>query len=321
MSVSFSKSVLITYEEWLSPDNGVDDDDVAVVTDESQYLDLVRTILNRGSATRGRNGSTKCVFGTTMRFSLLGGTMPLLTTKRVAWKTCFKELLWFIRGSTNVAELQRDGVHIWDGNSTREFLDARGLSQYAEGDVGPVYGHQWRHFGAPYVDCHTDYSGQGVDQLQYIIDQLKTVEGRTSRRLVLSSWNPAQLDAMALPPCHVLVQFHVRDNAYLSCALYQRSGDVGLGLPFNIASYSFLTHLLAAHCGLVAEEFVYVLGNAHIYEEHEEALRQQLTRTPVPFPKLSIDSIHPSIENYGLDDIRWVEPYVCEAAIPMKMIP
>jgi len=205
---------------------------------ETQYLQLIRDILDHGSLENSRNGNTKSLFGYSMRFSLADGTLPLLTTKSVAWKTCFRELMWFIRGETDNKKLQSMGVHIWNGNSTREFLDSRGLHTREVDDLGPIYGHQWRHFNADYVDSGTDYSGKGVDQLAEIIRQLSSVEGRTSRRLIMSAWNPCQLDEMALPPCHILAQFNVRENKYLSCALYQRSGDVGLGVPFNIASYS-----------------------------------------------------------------------------------
>lgn len=287
---------------------------------EIQYLNLIRDILNKGSREKGRNGDTISIFGYSMRFSLRDGELPLLTTKKVAWKTCFRELMWFIRGSTNNQELVDQNVHIWDANASREFLDSRNLKHREVNDLGPVYGHQWRHFNAPYDTCHTDYNGKGIDQLQYIIDQLKTEEGRTSRRLVMSAWNPCQIDEMALPPCHVLAQFYVRENKYLSCSLYQRSGDVGLGVPFNIASYSFLTHIIAAHCGLVAEEFVYFLGNAHIYSEHEQTLLEQLTRIPKPFPKIRITRTHDKIDDYKVEDIEWLEPYEHHSEIKMKMV-
>lgn len=288
--------------------------------DEYQYLGLIRNILSKGSTEHGRNGSTKSLFGYSMRFSLADGQWPLLTTKRVAWKTCAHELLWFIRGSTNNQELIDKGVHIWDANASRTFLDSRGLHNNAVNDLGPVYGHQWRHFNAPYHDCHTDYTGQGVDQLQQIIDALKTPEGRTSRRLVMSAWNPCHLDQMALPPCHVLVQFHVRDHRYLSCALYQRSGDVGLGVPFNIASYSLLTHIVAKHCGLETEDFVYFLGNAHIYEGHVAALEQQILREPYPFPRINIDRAHDRIEDYQVSDIVFDTPYRYHETLKMDMV-
>jgi thymidylate synthase len=212
------------------------------IHDENQYLNLIKDILEHGDMVKGRNGFAKTVIGSSMHFSLENNTIPILTTKKVAWKTCLKELLWFIRGSTSNKELQAENVKIWNGNASREFLDSRNLHHLEENDLGPVYGHQWRHFNAYYKNCEEDYSGEGVDQLQYIIDNLKNPETRTSRRLVMSAWNPVQLDEMALPPCHVLVQFNVTKQNRLSCSLYQRSGDVGLGVPFNIASYSFLTH-------------------------------------------------------------------------------
>ena len=288
---------------------------------EEQYLQLIRDILENGHDHCGRNGHTKSLFGNMMRFSLKDGTIPLLTTKKVAWKTCFKELIWFIRGCTDNKDLQKQNVHIWDGNSTREFLDSRGLTENEEGDLGPVYGHQWRHFNAEYIDKYTDYTGKGIDQLQYIIDQLKTEEGRTSRRLIMSAWNPCQLDKMALPPCHVLCQFNVRsegDKHYLSCALYQRSCDVGLGVPFNIASYSFLTHLIAKECGLIAEDFVYFMGNTHIYNDHIEALRIQIERKPFPFPKIEITH-KKHLENYTVSDITWNTEYKSHETIKMNM--
>jgi thymidylate synthase len=289
-------------------------------TEEIQYLQLIQHILNNGTLEKGRNGNTKSIFGYSMRFSLKDGCLPLLTTKQVAWKACFHELMWFIRGSTDNALLNDKNVHIWDANSTREFLDSRGLTNNEVNDLGPIYGHQWRHFNAEYIDCHTDYEGKGIDQLQYIIDQLKTEEGRTSRRLVMSAWNPCQIDKMALPPCHVLIQFNVREGKYLSCSLYQRSGDVGLGVPFNIASYSFLTHILARHCDLVPEDFVYFLGNAHIYESHIPVLQEQVFRNPYPFPKILIKNKHDNINDYNIDDIEWREPYKYHKALKMDMV-
>jgi len=287
--------------------------------DERQYCNLVWDILGYGTVEDTRNGITHSVFGAGMHFSLGGGTLPLLTTKRVAWVTCLKELLWFVSGSTDNAVLKSQGVHIWDGNASREFLDGRGLTHLQENDLGPVYGHQWRHFNAPYATCDTDYGGQGVDQLEQIIAMLKDPAQRTSRRMVLSAWNPQQLDEMALPPCHVLVQFNVSGGNLLSCALYQRSGDIGLGVPFNIASYALLTHLLAHHCGLQAHEFVYHLGNAHIYQEHVPALKIQIEREPYPFPTLKIvGAPKDKIEDYIPADFV-VHNYACHGAIKMQM--
>lgn len=287
---------------------------------ESQYIDLITDILSNGTDEISRNGQVRSVFGRSMRFSLNDGQIPLLTTKRVAWKTCFEELMWFIKGSTDNAKLQDKNVHIWDGNSTREFLDSRGLHEREVGDLGPVYGHQWRHFNAKYANCSTDYSNQGVDQLQYIIDGLKNPETRSSRRHVMSAWNPEQLDEMALPPCHVLTQFHVREGKYLSCAMYQRSGDVGLGVPFNIASYSFLTHILAKHCDLIPDGLFYCLGDAHIYETHIEPLKTQISREPFEFPKICISNKHENIEAYTIDDIEWKTVYNHHKSVKMDMV-
>jgi thymidylate synthase len=262
---------------------------MSVNSEEMQYLNLIQKILEKGTLEKGRNGNTISIFGESMRFSLENGKIPILTTKKTAWKTCLKELLWFIRGETDNKILQQQGVHIWDGNTTREFLDSRGLKLYPESMAGPIYGYQWRDFGASY-NCFTgksldaEHPFDGVDQLQYIIDQLKNPEARNSRRLILTAWNPKQLDQMALPPCHIMCQFNVHDGNKLSCAMLQRSNDECCGTPFNIASYSFLTHLLAKHCGLEAYEFVYFKGNCHIYEEHIEGAKMQLLRDPFPFP-------------------------------------
>jgi thymidylate synthase len=287
--------------------------------EEKQYLDLITDILYNGSLDEGRNGKVLSVFGKTMRFSLQNNTIPILTTKKVAWKTCLKELLWFIKGHTDNKILQEQNVKIWDVNASREFLDSRNLQHLQENDLGPVYGHQWRHFNAPYKDCNTDYTGEGIDQLQYIIEQLKNPETRNSRRLIMTAWNPCQLNKMALPPCHILVQFNVRDGKYLSCSLYQRSGDVGLGVPFNIASYSFLTHIMAKHCVLEAEDFVYFLGNAHIYENHIEVLQNQILREPFPFPKIQIKTAHENINDYEMTDIEWISEYKSHETLKMKM--
>jgi thymidylate synthase len=294
--------------------------------DEYQYLNLVNDILENGIMEKGRNGNTLSVFGAAMHFSLENGKIPILTTKKTAWKTCLKELLWFIRGDTNNEHLQDEGVHIWDGNASREFLDSRGLVNNRVGDLGPIYGHQWRYFNADYKTCDADYSGQGVDQLQEIIDTLKNPETRTSRRMVMTAWNPCKLNEMALPPCHIMCQFNVTEGNKLSCSMYQRSGDVGLGVPFNIASYSFLTHLLAKHTGLEAHDFVYFLGNCHIYEEHIEPLKEILKRDPYEFPTLRINikdiqtrETRENISDYKVEDFE-VTGYKSHEVIKMPMI-
>ena len=286
--------------------------------DENQYLNLIEDILNHGVLVNGRNGNALTVCGSSMHFSLENKILPLLTTKKLAWKTCLRELLWFISGSTSNKILQSKNVKIWNGNASREFLDSRGLSNLEEGDLGPVYGHQWRHFNAKYDNCSSTYKGSVVDQLEYIIQQLKDPEKRYSRRLIMSAWNPCQLDEMALPPCHILVQFNVLPPNKLSCSLYQRSGDVGLGVPFNIASYSFLTHLIAKHCGLEAYEFIYHLGNCHIYDDHIEVLKSHLVRQPYEFPILEIENIYENIENYTENDFKVIN-YKSHEIIKMEM--
>ena len=286
--------------------------------DEYQYLNLIHDIIEERHEHISRNGSTLSIFGAGMVFSLDQGRIPILTTKQMAWKTCLKELLWFIQGKTDNRLLNDVGVRIWDDNASRDFLESRGLSHYADGDLGPIYGHQWRHFNAEYKDYGTDYAGKGVDQLAEIIRCLKHPTERFSRRLIMSAWNPCQLNEMALPPCHILCQFNVDNMNRLSCALYQRSGDVGLGVPFNIASYSFLTHLLAKHCGLVAHEFVYYLGNAHIYDDHVEVLKTQLLRRPFSFPLVEISVLRDDINDYTFEDFR-VLNYQSYDSLKMKM--
>ncbi len=287
--------------------------------EENQYLNLINDILVYGNKEKGRNGETLAIFGAAMHFSLEDGVIPLLTTKKVAWKTCLKELLWFIKGSTDNKLLKEQNVKIWNGNGSREFLDSRGLTHYEEDDLGPVYGWQWRRFNQDYKGCKEEPLNNGVgDQLANIISQLKNPETRNSRRLVMSAWNPLQLDEMALPPCHVLVQFNVFDSDKLSCSLYQRSGDVGLGVPFNIASYSFLTHIIAKHCGLKAMEFNYFLGNAHIYDDHIEPLKKQLYNVPHIFPRIEVIKNHDKIDNFCVEDIKIID-YIHFESIKMEM--
>lgn len=268
--------------------------------EEYQYLRLIKSVIENGVERSDRTGvGTKSTFGTMMRFSLENDKFPLLTTKRVFWRGVAEELLWFISGSTNACELSKKGVHIWDANGSKEFLKNCGLGHREEGDLGPVYGFQWRHFGAEYVDKHTDYTGKGVDQLANCIDLIK--KNPTSRRIVMSAWNPAALPEMALPPCHMFCQFYVADGA-LSCMMYQRSADLGLGVPFNIASYALLTILVAQVCNLRAKEFIHVIGDAHVYLNHVEGLTKQLTREPLPFPKLKIRPEIKSIDDFTFED-------------------
>lgn len=316
--------------------------------EEYQYLNLLEDILENGTWEDGRNGRTKSVFGRSMRFSLKDGKIPILTTKKTAWKTCLKELLWFIRGETDNKLLKDQVVHIWDANGSREFLDSRGLTDYEVDELGPIYGYQWRNFNKPYFsnkhkkeihekihECYNNgtldlnpelendfeqmLNRKGVDQLQQIIDALKDPTQRTSRRLVMTAWNPCQLDQMALPPCHILCQFNVHDGNKLSCAMMQRSNDECCGTPFNIASYSFLTHFLAKHCGLEAYEFVYFKGNCHIYEDHIEGAKIQLQRDPYPFPTVSIKQVRENINDYQVEDFE-IHNYQHHPQIKFQMV-
>lgn len=272
--------------------------------EEYQYLNLIKDIIATGVRKDDRTGvGTISKFGTQMKFSLRDGVIPLLTTKRVYWKGVVEELLWFIKGDTNATNLAKKGVNIWNANGTREFLDSRGLKHREEGDLGPVYGFQWRHFGAKYVDMHTDYTGQGIDQLKEVIHKIKT--NPNDRRIVMTAWNPSDLDQMALPPCHMFCQFYVA-NGELSCMLYQRSCDMGLGVPFNIASYALLTMAIAHVCGLKGGEFVHSMGDYHVYTNHVERLQEQLTRTPKQFPTLRINPEVTDIEQFSYEDFELV---------------
>jgi len=231
-----------------------------------------------------------------------------------------KELLWFIRGETNNKILKEQGVHIWDANGSREFLDSRGLTNYEVDELGPIYGRQWRQFNALCDPYGKRYDGsRGIDQLQQIIDALKDPKERFSRRLIMTAWNPCQLDQMALPPCHILCQFNVHDGNKLSCTMYQRSCDFFLGSCFNIASYSLLTHLLAKHCGLEVYEFIYFMGNVHLYENAIDAAELQITREPYEFPTVSIKEVRENINDYQFSDFE-IHNYKSHEAIKVEMV-
>jgi thymidylate synthase len=249
------------------------------------YLDLVQRILDEGVEKSDRTGTgTISVFGHQMRFDLAEG-FPLLTTKKVHTRSVFGELLWFLRGDTNVRWLQERGITIWD-----EWADENG-------DLGPVYGAQWRSWPTP--------AGEHIDQLRQVIDQIRT--NPDSRRLVVSAWNPVDIPEMALAPCHALFQFYVSEGR-LSCQLYQRSADVFLGVPFNIASYALLTHMVAQVTGLEVGDFVHTLGDAHLYLNHLDQAREQLTRTPRALPRLVLNPEVREIDAFELEDIA-VEAY------------
>ncbi|PHH88645.1 hypothetical protein CDD83_7263 [Cordyceps sp. RAO-2017] len=317
--------------------------------EEHQYLDLVREVLDQGEHRPDRTGTgTYSIFAPRPLKFLLNKDgipiLPLLTTKRVFLRAVVAELLWFIEGNTSSLALSEAGVKIWDGNGSREFLDSVGLSHRELGDLGPVYGFQWRHFGAEYVDAKTDYTGKGVDQLADVIRKLR--ETPYDRRIILSAWNPKDLKSMALPPCHMFAQFYVsyprakksptatnghdeaalaedgreeKPKGHLHCQLYQRSCDMGLGVPFNIASYALLTHMLAHVCDLVPGSFTHVMGDAHVYIDHVEALKEQLERDPRDFPQLEIvREKGGSIDGWKPEDFV-VKGYNPHKSIPMKM--
>lgn len=260
-----------------------------------QYLELLERALNKGNDRIERTGvGTRAVFGHQMRFDLAKG-FPLLTTKKLHTKSIVHELLWFLSGDTNIKYLKENGVSIWD-----EWADKNG-------DLGPVYGRQWRSWAAP--------DGRAIDQIAWIVDEIK--KNPYSRRLVVSAWNPADLDQMALAPCHCLFQFFVADGR-LSCQLYQRSGDIFLGVPFNIASYALLTEMMAQACDLKAGDFVLTLGDAHLYANHMNQAREQLDRAPGPLPKLKLNPETKNIFDFRYDDIT-IADYQAQAHIKARV--
>lgn len=263
------------------------------------YLDLLQRILSDGVDRDDRTGTgTRSVFGHQMRFNLAEG-FPLLTTKKVHLRSIIHELLWFLRGETHVASLQAAGVTIWDEWATTEQTARFGREP---GDLGPIYGHQWRNFGASY-DENGNPRRDGVDQIAQLIAQIRT--NPNSRRLLVTGWNPLEADKVALPPCHTLFQFYVA-NGKLSCQLYQRSGDVFLGVPFNIASYSLLTMMIARLTDLEPGDFVHTLGDAHLYHNHFEQAQLQLSRDPRPLPEMRILRTPESIDGFRFEDFELV---------------
>lgn len=276
--------------------------------EEYQYLNVLRNVSQFGIEKPNRTkNNTKSIFGNMMKFTLYEidetnseivykRILPLLTTKNMSKssKIIFEELIFFVKGQTNNKILKDKGVHIWDANGSRQFLDSIGLNHFEEDDLGEIYGAQWRHFGANYINCHTDYTNQGIDQLQWVIDEIK--RNPYSRRLIVSSWNPLALKNMCLPPCHTMFQFNVEPDLsgdltpkFLSCSLYQRSCDLPLGCPFNIASYATLTHIIADLTGLIAKEFIYFTADTHIYCDQLPLISEQISRKPYPFPNLEFD--------------------------------
>ena len=264
-----------------------------------QYLDLLTHILNTGTDKGDRTGTgTRSVFGHQMRFDLSQG-FPLLTTKKVHFRSIAIELLWFLKGDTDVKYLQDNKVTIWDEWATAEQTARFGRQA---GDLGAVYGHQWRNFGAS-KNADNSYNADGFDQISWLINEIKT--NPNSRRLIISGWNPKEAGEVALPPCHTLFQFFVADGK-LSCQLYQRSADVFLGVPFNIASYALLTHMVAQVCGLDVGEFIWTGGDTHLYSNHFEQAKLQLTREPLPLCQLKLNPDIDDIFNFTYDDIKIV---------------
>ena len=259
--------------------------------DMTQYLALMQDILDNGASKTDRTGTgTLSVFGRQLRFDLSQG-FPLVTTKKLHFRSIIYELLWFFMGDTNIKYLNDNGVSIWD-----EWADENG-------ELGPVYGSQWRSWPAP--------NGESIDQITKVLDQIKNKPD--SRRHIVSAWNPAEVDKMALPPCHALFQFYVAEGK-LSCQLYQRSADYFLGVPFNIASYSLLTHMVAQQCGLQAGEFIWTGGDVHLYANHIEQAKVQLSRVPFPLPHLKIGRKPASLFEYGYGDFEIVD-YQCHPGI------
>ncbi|QHR78495.1 thymidylate synthase [Lymphocystis disease virus 4] len=270
---------------------------------EQGYLNQLKYILTNGKPKKDRTGiGTLSVFGLQNRYDL--SRFPLFTTKKMFWRGIVEELLWFLGGSTNSLKLSEKSVHIWDAHGSRSNLDRLGFSHRIEGDLGPIYGFQWRHFGARYINCNIDYKDQGIDQLQKIINTLKT--NPDDRRILMTAWNPVDIDQSVLPPCHILCQFYAVDNV-LSCQCYQRSADMGLGVPFNVASYALLTYLIAQAVDMKPGEFIHTLGDAHIYFDHIEALKEQSTRTVNPSPILMIKKKSKDLRDFMFKDFELLD--------------
>jgi thymidylate synthase len=264
---------------------------------DNVYKQLVEDVLKNGDQKHDRTGTgTISVFGRQVRFDLNKG-FPLLTTKKIHWKSVVHELLWFLKGDTNIKYLKDNGVRIWN-----EWADA-------DGNLGPVYGKQWRRWDV--LDGGSSY----IDQIARVIEQIK--ETPDSRRIIVSAWNVSDIDDMALQPCHTMFQFYV-SNGKLSCQLYQRSADLGLGVPFNIASYALLTHMIAHVCGLKVGEFVHTFGDLHIYNDHIDALKMQIERNSFPMSKIQLNSAITDIDDFGFDDIQLLD-YVSHPVIKMKV--
>ena len=270
---------------------------------ETQYLALLQNLLD-SKERQTRNSQTLSSFGKRIVIDMKDDTVPLLTTKRMAWKTIIRELLWFVRGDTDNQKLIDEKVYIWTGNSSRQFLDSRGLINREVNDLGPIYGFQWRHSGATYKDCHTSYKGQGVDQLEYCRKLI--IDDPTSRRIIFTAWNTIDIPKMALPPCHILGQWYVDDDK-LSLQVYQRSGDAFLGVPFNLFSYSVLLYMMAHLTNKKVGALFYILGDAHIYEKHIDVVKMQLSQPIHNPPTFKIVKECKCWEDFTLDCFELID--------------
>ena len=277
--------------------------------DEKGYLSLLKETLENGESKTTRNRVVTSLFGCMINFKDVAIAFPLITTKKMFFRGIVEELLWFLRGSTNAHELKQKKIHIWEGNSTREYLDSIGLD-YPEGELGPVYGWQWRKFGKKYgIDEKDVTDAKGIDQIKYVLEELS--KDTNSRRAVLSGWNPVDLKKMALPPCHILYIFN-KTSKGLSCHLTLRSSDLFLGLPFNIASTALLTHIFAHVLHIPANEISLSICDAHIYEEHTTQVTKQITSESFDFPKVIIKKEAPDVASPVDEKIRWIEGLVFE---------
>ena len=275
-----------------------------VTHQEEQYLKLIKRVIQKGDEKGDRTGvGTYSKFGQHLEFDI-SSNIPIITCKKIPYKMIFKELLWMISGSTNSKVLEEQGVNIWKENSSRQFLDKRGLQNFQVGDIGAGYGYQYRHWGANYQGCSEDYTGQGIDQLNNVITNIK--QDPTSRRLVVSAWNVSQLDMMALPPCHLLYQFNATSKGQLDCHVYQRSADLFLGVPFNMLFYATLTYMVAHLCNLKPRKLYFSFGDAHIYKNHLEAVSKIISKTPHPWPTLTLVNVENvlTIDDFKLENFQ-----------------
>lgn len=271
---------------------------------EKGYLELLRYVLNNGDYTENRNGQTISKFGVLLKFNDINN-FPLLTTKKVFFRGVLEELLWFIKGSYDAKELQNKNIHIWDGNSSREYLDNNGFTNYNEGELGPIYGWQWRTFGKKYRNNGDIF---GIDQIKYVITELE--KENNSRRAIISAWNPLQLNEMALPPCHILYNFYKNKNG-LSCLMTMRSSDLFLGLPFNIASTAILTTIISKILEINVNEIAISITDAHIYNEHIDAVKEQLNREIINNNcKLNIKKKCPGKNAEINEKVKWINDLV-----------